>query len=93
MGIQQGNTSKSALLEIIAVSSLPETQKTVWSAFINAATEKEIIPILDALASDADTLSFLTENLMAKMEAMSKKDVSLWGKIIEEEKAHLHSRG
>lgn len=80
---------KTVLRKIIASSSLTEARKDVWNAFIDAATENEIIPILDAVANDADAFSFFTENLIAKIEAVSKKDASLWRQILEKEKAYL----
>ena len=61
---------KTALRSIIVVSSsLSEARKDTWNAFIDSATEQEIIPILDVLTNDADALSFLTENLIDKLQA------------------------
>lgn len=93
MGIAQSvyEKPKTALRRIITSSALAEAQKDMWMFFIDTVTEKEIIPILDAVASDAGALLFLTENLTEKAEAMRKKDTSLWQKIVEKEKAYLKS--
>lgn len=80
---------KIALSEIIISSSLSKERKDVWNVFIDAATGQEIIPILDALASDEDALLFLTENLTDKIAATKIRDKSVWSAVIQKEKEYI----
>lgn len=83
------HSNKANLKAIIDTSDLVINQKDAWHAFIRDAADREVEMIMLALQDDASFLSYLTNNLIQKIEAMSKKDSSLWRKIIEDEKTHL----
>jgi hypothetical protein len=90
MSIQiQKISSGSELQEIVTESSLTEKEKNVWYFLIKTAPEEELINFLDVFKEDANTISFLTQNLMDKLVAIGNKDIQKQKEIIEKEKEFL----
>ncbi len=71
--------------KLIQESGLSEEDRQIWLNALQSAPSEIISALSDYLLEFPDKLSWLTDILKRKMEAMKKKDEGAWNQILAEE--------
>jgi hypothetical protein len=80
-----------AINEKLKAASLTDSQMALWSDVLNNLTEASLRDIFDFIESDNKTISILTDNLVAKEEAIKDGDIEQFEQVLKNDTAIVNS--
>lgn len=84
-----GKMSKLNLASVIQGSNLSESDKSLWNQAMAVLDDEQAQALLEMIGGEEEHLSWLTENIKMKKEAMTADDRELMRKIVADEKEKL----
>jgi len=75
------------IVNALQVASLTEAEMKLWKDTLEHLSEQMKNDIFEAFSARPDGVRLLTDNLVAKVEALKSGDIQQWEKVLEGDKA------
>jgi|GEM_PF-6025814 len=79
------------IIEKLKTFSLPDSQMALWTDVLNNLSEKSLKDILNFIDSDSHAVSILTDNLIAKEEAIKSGDIKQLEQVLQNDTVIVNS--
>lgn len=77
--------TRTLIAQLLTDSNLTVSQKELWTEVLRQINDEDLRPIFEVLAEYPEQLTRITNNLEAKMEALSSNDAQKWEAAIADD--------
>ena len=84
-------TTQETIKDKLQSASLPEYEMSLWEGIMKNLPENMLQDVLEVFNSRTDGIRMLTDNLIAKTDALKSGDIEQWQKILENDKTVIHN--